>query len=64
MWRVQFDLLELELRDDLGYIRTHSYGTIVPKGRKPAGSEGRDWSVARDLECDQPVFLLTPTYQG
>jgi ketosteroid isomerase-like protein len=37
---VQFDLLELELGDDLGFIRTHSDGTIVPKGQKPAGSEG------------------------
>ena len=37
---VQFDLLELELSDDLGFIRTHSHGTIVPKGQKPAGSEG------------------------
>ena len=39
-FNVQFDLLELELRDDLGFIRTHSHGTIAPKGQKPAGSEG------------------------
>ena len=39
-FNVQFDLLELELRDDLGFIRTHSHGTIVPKGQKPTGSEG------------------------
>jgi uncharacterized protein (TIGR02246 family) len=39
-FNVQFDLLELELRDDLGFIRTHSHGPIVPKGQKPAGSEG------------------------
>jgi uncharacterized protein (TIGR02246 family) len=39
-FNVQFDLLEVELRDDLGFIRTHSHGTIVPKGQKPAGSEG------------------------
>jgi uncharacterized protein (TIGR02246 family) len=39
-FNVQFDLLELELRDDLGFIRSHSHGTIVPKGQKPAGSEG------------------------
>ena len=39
-FNVQFDLLELELRDDLGFIRTHSHGTIVTKGQKPAGSEG------------------------
>ena len=39
-FNVQFDLLELELRDDLGFIRTHSHRTIVPKGQKPTGSEG------------------------
>ena len=39
-FNVQFDLLEVELRDDLGFIRTHSHGTIVPKGQKPTGSEG------------------------
>jgi uncharacterized protein (TIGR02246 family) len=39
-FNVQFDLLEIELRDDLGFIRTRSHGTIVPKGQKPAGSEG------------------------
>jgi uncharacterized protein (TIGR02246 family) len=39
-FNVQFDLLEMELSSDLGYIRTHSHGTIVPKGQKPTGSEG------------------------
>jgi uncharacterized protein (TIGR02246 family) len=39
-FNVQFDLLEMELSDDLGFIRTRSHGTIVPKGQKPAGSEG------------------------
>ena len=39
-FNVQFDLLEMELRDDLGFMRTRSHGTIVPKGQKPAGSEG------------------------
>ena len=39
-FNVQFELLETELRDDLGFIRTRSSGTIVPKGQKPTGSEG------------------------
>ena len=39
-FNVQFDLLEMELSGDLGFIRTHSHGAIVPKGQKPAGSEG------------------------
>jgi uncharacterized protein (TIGR02246 family) len=39
-FNVHFDLLETELGNDLGYIRTRSHGTIVPKGQKPTGSEG------------------------
>ena len=39
-FNVQFDLLDLEVSGDLGFIRTHSHGTIVPKGRQPGGSEG------------------------
>ncbi len=39
-FNVQFDLLEMELSGDLGFIRTRSHGTIVPKGQQPTGSEG------------------------
>jgi uncharacterized protein (TIGR02246 family) len=39
-FNVQFDLLDLELSNDLGFIRTRSHGTIVPKGQNPEGSEG------------------------
>jgi ketosteroid isomerase-like protein len=39
-FNVQFELLEMELSNDLGFIRTHSHGTIVSKGQKPTGSEG------------------------
>ena len=39
-FNVQFDLLEWELSGDLGFIRTRSHGTIVPKGQKPMASEG------------------------
>ena len=39
-FNVQFDLLELELSNDLGFMRTRSHGTIVPKGQHPEGSEG------------------------
>ena len=37
---VQFDLIEMETSDSLGFLRTHSHGTIVPKGQTPTGSEG------------------------
>ncbi len=30
----------MELGSDLGFIRTRSHGTIVPKDQKPAGGEG------------------------
>ena len=50
-FNVQFDLLEMELRDDLGFIRTRSHGTIVPKGQKPTGSEGnREIFIVRKIE--------------
>jgi uncharacterized protein (TIGR02246 family) len=39
-FKVQFDPQELELRDDLGFLRTRSHGTIVPKGQPPTRSEG------------------------
>jgi uncharacterized protein (TIGR02246 family) len=39
-FNVEFDLLELEVSGDLGYMRTHSHGSIVPKGQKPTGPEG------------------------
>jgi uncharacterized protein (TIGR02246 family) len=39
-FKVEFELMEMELQNDLGFIRTRSHGTIVPKGQKPTGSEG------------------------
>lgn len=39
-FNVDFDILEVELGDNLGFIRTRSHGTIVPKGQTPEGSEG------------------------
>ncbi len=37
---VQFDIQEIELSGDLGFVRTRSHGTIAPKGQNPKGSEG------------------------
>lgn len=39
-FNVRFEVLELELVDGLGFVRTRSTGTIVPKGQTPRGSEG------------------------
>ena len=50
-FNIEFDLLEMELRDDLGFIRTRSHGTIVPKGQKPTGSEGnREIFIVKKIE--------------
>ena len=37
---VKFDIKEIELSNDLGFVRTQSSGTITPKGGEPKGSEG------------------------
>jgi ketosteroid isomerase-like protein len=39
-FNVQFDLLEMELSNGLGFIRTRSHGTIVLNGQKPTSNEG------------------------
>ena len=39
-FNVEFEILEVELGDTIGFVRTRSHGTIVPKGQKPEGSEG------------------------
>jgi uncharacterized protein (TIGR02246 family) len=50
-FNVQFDVLDIELSGDLGFIRTRSHGTIVPKGQKPEGSEGnREIFVVKKID--------------
>ena len=46
-FNVQFDILDIELSGDLGFVRTQSHGTIVPKGQEPEGGE-----------CNREVFVL------
>jgi uncharacterized protein (TIGR02246 family) len=56
-FNVQFDLLEMEVSGDLSFIRTHSHGTIVPKGQKPTGSEGnREVFVVKKIEGDWKFY--------
>lgn len=38
-FNVEFEILEMELGDNLGFVRTQSVGTIVPKGQTPGGKE-------------------------
>lgn len=52
-FNVQFDLLEMELGNDLGFIRTRSRGTIVPKGQNPTRSEGnREMFIVKKVQGD------------
>lgn len=37
---VEFEILEVELGEDIGFVRTKSRGTIVPKGQPPQEPEG------------------------
>ena len=39
-FNVEFDIVEVELSGDFGFVRTRSRGTIVPKGQTPERSEG------------------------
>ena len=50
-FKVQFDIQEIELSGDLGFVRTQSHGTIVPKGQDPEGSEGnREVFVVKKID--------------
>ena len=56
-FNVQFELLEMELSNDLGFIRTRSHGTIVPKGQKPTGSEGnREIFIVKKIHGDWKYY--------
>ena len=50
-FNVEFEILEVELDDNLGFVRTRSNGTIVPKGQTPKGSEGnREIFVVKKID--------------
>lgn len=50
-FNVTFEVLEVELVDDLGFIRTKSVGSIVPKGQTPRGGEGnRELFVVKKID--------------
>ena len=48
---VKFDIQEVELSDDLGFVRTQSRRSIVPKGQTPDDSEGnREIFIVKKVE--------------
>ena len=48
---VKFDIKEIELSSDLGFVRTQSSGTITPKGEEPKGSEAPGYGSGFPDSC-------------
>ena len=56
-FNVKFDIQDIELSGDLGFVRTQSHGTIVPKGQDPEGSEGnREIFVVKRIEDEWKFY--------
>ena len=56
-FNVKFDIQEVELSGDLGFVRTLSRGTIVPKGQKPEGGEGnREVFVLKKIDGEWKFY--------
>ena len=54
---VRFDVQEIKLTGDLGFVRTRSHGTIVPKGQNPEGSEGnREIFVVKKIDGEWKFY--------
>ncbi len=56
-FNVQFDIQDIELSGDLGFVRTRSHGTIVPKGQDPQGGEGnREVFVLKKIDGEWKFY--------
>lgn len=54
---VKFEVLEVELDGSLGFIRTQSVGTIVPKGQTPEGPEqNREIFVVKKIDGAWKIY--------
>ncbi len=54
---VQFDVQEIELSGDLGFVGTRSHGTITPKGQSPEGGEGnREIFVVKKIDDEWKFY--------
>ena len=50
-FNVEFEIVEVELGEELGFVRTRSHGTIAPRGKTPGGAEGnREIFVVKKIE--------------
>ncbi len=56
-FNVKFDIQDIELSGDLGFVRTRSHGTIVPKGQEPEGGEGnREVFVLKKIDGEWKFY--------
>lgn len=56
-FNVEFEVLEVELGDNLGFVRTQSVGTIAPKGQAPAGKErNREVFVVKRIDGAWKIY--------
>lgn len=56
-FNVEFRVLEVELGDHLGFIRTQSVGTITPKGQVPTGTErNREVFVVKKIDGAWKIY--------
>lgn len=56
-FNVKFEVLEVEVDGTLGFIRTRSTGTIVPKGQTPSGPEqNREVFVVKKIDGAWKIY--------
>ena len=56
-FNVMFDIQDIELSGELGFLRTRSHGTIVPKGQEPEGGEGnREVLVLKKIDSEWKFY--------
>ncbi len=56
-FNVKFDIQDIELSGDLGFLRTRSHGSIVPKGQHPEGGEGnREVFVLKKIDGEWKFY--------
>ena len=56
-FKVEFEVLEVELGENLGFVRTQSVGTIVPKGETPKGTErNREVFVVKKIDGAWKIY--------
>ncbi len=56
-FNVMFDIQDIELSGELGFLRTRSHGSIVPKGQEPEGGEGnREVFVLKKIDSEWKFY--------